>query len=170
LITDQTRVGAGQLALRRFESGLPGIYLRSRSKVPPLGIINFLLGHNPGLGFKDVVQARVLQVQGLVLRLVAAEFVRGAVDLALCRFDLGLILLQLGLQFRDFQSGHHLALSHAAAIVNVEFVDVARLFCENVDLLKWHQLRRKSDLAAQGFLDDLGYTDCGGGVIVGLGA
>ena len=75
LIVRQFRSGHGKLALRRFQSRLPGIHLRRRRQVLPLRIIHFLLRHNSGLALEHAIQPRVLQMQRVVLRLITLQFV-----------------------------------------------------------------------------------------------
>ena len=98
----QLRLGRGELALGGIQGGLPRVHLRGRRQIFALGVIDFLLGHNAGLSFENSVQARVFQMQRLVLRLIARQFVVRAGDLIVGVLDLRLIFLRAGLAIQEF--------------------------------------------------------------------
>ena len=95
-------------------------------------------------------------MKGVVLRVIAFQFVVGAADLIHGVLDLGFIFLQLRLQFGDLERRHHLARFHVGSIINIQLLHVARFLGINVDFLKGHQLRRQSNLPAQGFFHYMG--------------
>ena len=107
-----------ELALRGFQSGLAGIHLRRRRQILALRVIHFLLRHDAGLALEDAIQARVLQVQRVVLRLIALQFVLRPADLVRRIFDFRLIFLQLSLQFWNLQNGHDLTGFHMRSVVD----------------------------------------------------
>src|SRR5216683_2820969 len=70
----------------------------------------------------------------------------GARQLLVAAADGGLILLQLLLEFRNFQYCQDLSLLYMSSVVDVEFLNVAGNFCVHIDFMK--RLEFRSDLEA----------------------
>src|SRR4029077_10389358 len=77
--------------------------------------------------------------------------------------DGGLILLQLLLQFRNFQHGEKLSLLYVGSIVDIEFLDVAGNLCVDVHFLKG--LEFGSDLQVIRNVSSRHLHDGGGGSV-----
>ena len=77
-----------------------------------MGVVHFLLGDKASLRFRHTRKTIVLQVQHVVLGLCAANFALKAGDLVSLRTDGGIVLVQLGLQLRDFEYRHDLTFAH----------------------------------------------------------
>ena len=103
-------------------------------------VVNFLLGDQAGPALRHLVQPGKLEVRHLVLRLQAVQFLPGSVHLALGIRDVGLVLVQLHLEFGDFQNRHHIALLHVCAVIHVELSDESGLLGIDIDLLEGNQL------------------------------
>ena len=147
-----------------------GFHLRLRRQILALRIVHFLLRDQPGLGVRHGLQAVVLQVSNLVLRFHAVQLFAGVRHLFAHVLDGGLVLLQLGFQFGNFEDRHQLAFLDVRAIVHFQFLHVAGFLGVDVDFLERHQFGGQSQLALDGHAD--GASDsygCGRGRFVHFG-
>ena len=87
------------------------------------------------MALRCLLQARVLLMQRLVLRLGATDLVLRARDLFLALLDLEDGLLQLRFEFGDFKGSEGLALLHDVANVDVDLAHVAADLGVHVDRL-----------------------------------
>ncbi len=78
-----------------------------------------------------------------MLRLIATHLVLRVCHLIGGAPDGGIVLLQLLLQFGDFQNRHQLPFFYTGPIIDQKLLHVARLFGVNVDLLKRHEFGGK---------------------------
>jgi hypothetical protein len=159
LVVSKFRSGRRQLALGRFRRSFSSVDLRGGGEILALCIVQFLLRHDAGLSLEDPAQSRVLKMQRVVLRIVALQFVICAAHLVHRVLDLSLILLQLRLQFGNFQDSHDLAGFYMRPIVNAQRFDVAGFLRIDVDFLKRHQFGGQSNLPAQRFHYHVGHPD-----------
>ena len=113
----------------------------------------------PGFDLATLFKPIELQMEHLVLRFHAPEFVLGVRHLVGRVPDGGVILLQLDLQFGDLEHGHHLAFLHAGAVVDQEIAYVAGLLGVDVDFLERHQLGGDRELALESLPAHLGNPD-----------
>ena len=126
---EQRLLGTGQ---RRFLRG----NVRIRFHVFALGNIDLLLRDQFRTRFLNVGETRVGEMRDGVGRLGAIQIFPRARQFLIAAADGGFILLQLLLEFRNFQHGEDLPLLYVSSVVDVEFLNVAGNFGVHVDFLK----------------------------------
>ena len=116
-----------QLLPRSRERRLRRLDLRFRCAVFGLGVVQFLLRNQARTRLGSLRQPHRVGVQRVVLRLVARDFILGALNFLLTVPHSGSCALATrASKFRYFQHGQHLASLHPVADVDIDLADIAR--------------------------------------------
>ena len=138
-----------ELALHHGQVRLCSFDLRLAGEISAGRIVDFLLRHEAGLVFGDSAQAVGLEMQNLVLGLIAAHFLLRMGHLVGGALDRRVILHQLLLQLGNLQNGHQLSLFDAGPVIHQKFAHIAGLLRVNVDFLERNKLGGNGQAARQ---------------------
>jgi hypothetical protein len=131
------------------------------------GVIEFLLGDETWVTLSGLLQANVLLVECLVLGLGTTDLVLRSGDLFLALVNLEDRLLELGLEFGDFERSECLAFVDDVADIDVDLAHVAGDLGVHVhDLVRLKLAGEGEDMAN---IATLGDGDAGGGYGGGAG-
>ena len=100
-----------------------------------MGVIQFLLSDQAGLGFRCLLHASVIRVQRSIFRLRPGHIVLCPDDLVLTASHLRNGALQLGPQFGNLKDGERLPLPDLVPYIHVDVLYESRNLGMNVDHL-----------------------------------
>jgi hypothetical protein len=120
---------------RRRQSCLRCIHLGGCGKIFRLGVVQFLLSDQAGLGFRCLLHTSVVRVQSSIFSLRPGHIVLSADDFILSLTHCGNRPLHLRLQLGNFKDGDRLPFPDLVPYIHVNVLDESRDFGMNIDHL-----------------------------------